>query len=102
MSYAHRVSYEMFVDSDIVGEIDHLCKIKECINPSHLEDVDSATNLLRAKGHTIIDGVRYCKRGHAFTGRDVIKRKNGYIECRECCNENQRLRRYNRKKASGC
>ena len=37
---AHRVSYEMRYGKIPVGlELDHLCRVRNCVNPDHLEAV---------------------------------------------------------------
>ena len=45
---AHRIAYEV-VKGPIPYRLvlDHLCKVKACINPSHLEAVDQAENVKR-------------------------------------------------------
>lgn len=46
---AHRVAYELFKGSIPEGlVIDHLCRVKTCVNPNHLEAVTNHTNILRA------------------------------------------------------
>jgi hypothetical protein len=48
---AHRVSYEIFVGPIPDGlEIDHLCKVRGCVNPDHLEPVTRRINQQRARG----------------------------------------------------
>src|SRR4051794_38767555 len=45
---AHRFAWEFFVEpieDELV--IDHLCRVPLCVNPSHLEPVTNATNILR-------------------------------------------------------
>ena len=47
--YAHRVSYELLVGPIPDGlVIDHLCRIRCCVNPDHLEPVTSRENLARS------------------------------------------------------
>ena len=45
----HRISYELLV-GEIPDEyvIDHLCKIRFCVNPNHLEAVSNKENILRS------------------------------------------------------
>lgn len=44
----HRLSYEAFVGSIPDGlEIDHLCCVTKCVNPTHLEPVTQAENIRR-------------------------------------------------------
>lgn len=48
VQYAHRVSYELFVDAIPDGlTIDHLCRVQMCVNPAHLEPVTLAENTRR-------------------------------------------------------
>ena len=47
---AYRYSYELYVGQVPEGfQIDHLCRVKLCVNPDHLEAVTQAENLRR--GH---------------------------------------------------
>ena len=44
----HRLSYEAFVGPIPAGlVIDHLCRVRDCINPDHLEPVTSQENTRR-------------------------------------------------------
>jgi hypothetical protein len=47
--YTHRVSYELVVGPIPDGlQIDHLCMVRACCNPDHLEPVTAAENTRRA------------------------------------------------------
>lgn len=46
---AHRVVYEALVGSIPAGlQLDHLCAVRNCVNPDHLEPVDHAENVRRS------------------------------------------------------
>jgi hypothetical protein len=48
VQYAHRVSWETFIGPIPEGlTIDHLCRVRRCINPAHLEPVTLAENVRR-------------------------------------------------------
>lgn len=74
---AHRLSYEVYVGPIPDGlQLDHLCRVTNCINPTHLEPVTSTENMLRAR-KTI------CKRGHPLEGSN-ISTSNGTRQCLKC------------------
>lgn len=51
MRMAHRVAYEVFVGPIPEGlHVDHLCKVRHCVRPDHLEAVTQAENNRRAFG----------------------------------------------------
>lgn len=46
---AHRVYYEHYIGPIPDGlQIDHLCRVRECVNPAHLEPVTPKENVARA------------------------------------------------------
>lgn len=68
MVRAHRFAYTLLVGPIPAGlEIDHLCRIRACVNPFHLEPVTHRENGLRGDG---VAGRRHrqthCLRGHIF------------------------------------
>jgi len=57
-------------------QIDHLCRVRACVNPLHLEAVSGRTNTLR--GETLpAENLRktHCINGHEFTGTNLGMRK---------------------------
>lgn len=81
--YAHRYSYELVNGSIPDGlTIDHLCRVRHCVNPDHLEAVTHRENLRRSAFQvTSINASKtHCPRGHRYSGRD----KRGWRECRQC------------------
>lgn len=52
MVMGHRWAYETYVGPIPAGhEIDHLCCVKGCVNPDHLEPVTPGENKRRANAH---------------------------------------------------
>jgi hypothetical protein len=52
MLYAHRLVYEMWWGPIQEGkQIDHTCRIHDCVNPHHLEAVTQQENITRGNGH---------------------------------------------------
>jgi hypothetical protein len=84
---AHRVAYELFVGPIPAGlQIDHLCRVRNCVNPAHLEPVTPAENMARS-----VAARTTCKRGHEFTAENTYSRRNakGGISrtCKTCRRE---------------
>lgn len=91
---AHRVSYEIFrkekIPLDMV--IDHLCKNKSCVIPSHLEVVTAKENCFRGTfGSAINSKKTHCIRDHEFTKGNTYYTKIGYRGCRLCRTKYMRL-----------
>lgn len=86
----HRISYEVFVGPIPEGlTLDHLCRNRACINPSHLEPVTQRENLLRGQTLTAAYAQRtLCKKGHP-----LITRSRGGRWCPQCHADNERENR---------
>lgn len=98
--YVHRLVYDVLIAS-IPPEltIDHLCRVRHCANPSHLEAVPNRVNLLR--GDTIVAHCAAkiaCPQGHPYDA-DNTYRDRGQRSCRACVTARQR-RRYHAARAS--
>ena len=91
--YVHRISYEMFVGpipEDMT--IDHLCKVRHCVNPAHMEVVTRGENALRGDSPMAKNARKtHCKHGHEFTPENTILVKLGR-QCRSCSREKSALR----------
>ena len=103
---AHRLFYRVFVAAIPRGfVIHHRCRNRRCVNPDHLEATVTADNVRR----TILRGPEHynaakthCKRGHPFSGTNLIVefRPDGARRraCRICQLEFGRKRQANYKR----
>lgn len=73
---AHRVSYELNVGTIPEGlDLDHLCRVRSCVNPDHLEPVTRSENCRRGfSGQAAAQIERaktHCPQGHLYEGENV-------------------------------
>ncbi len=85
LKYAHRVSYEIHVGQIPEGlELDHLCRNRCCVNPSHLEPVTHKENLRRGFGLMARQSRQtHCLRGHEFSEENTHRYKTRRV-CKKC------------------
>lgn len=71
----HRVVYEMLVGPIPAGlTLDHLCRVRLCCNPDHLEPVTLAENMARSPWFR----PTHCRKGHS------LMNNNRRGKCRTC------------------
>jgi hypothetical protein len=83
----HRFTYEVYRCGIPEGlEIDHLCHVRHCVNPDHLEPVTHAENVQR--GILVRPAISHCKNGHPYDEENTYwrpsSRKGGRRQCRTC------------------
>jgi hypothetical protein len=87
---AHRFSYSYFRGPIPDGlHLDHLCRVRHCVNPAHLEPVDAKTNIYRGELATKIWPARrtktHCPKGHAYSSWNTyVNERTRNRVCRIC------------------
>lgn len=87
--YVHRIVCEWAHGPIPEGhEVDHLCRVRACVNPEHLEAVTHQTNMLRGMSPSAITiRTDRCKNGHPFSANAGPKGDGRY--CKVCRRELQ-------------
>lgn len=84
---AHRISYEMAKGKIPDGlQIDHLCRVRHCVNPDHLQAVTCLENIRRKPLKLRLT----CREGHKLEGHNVFSRGDQRQICRTCFNRRRR------------
>ena len=110
---AHRFAYELAIGPVPDGlELDHLCRIRNCVNPAHLEPVTREENRRRGL-HGVLSHQRkarppspgltlpstHCRNGHEYTPENTAvlppskSHPNGRRRCRTCRRAQRRRER---------
>jgi hypothetical protein len=98
----HRAVYELVVGPIPSGlHIDHLCRVRRCVNPEHLEPVTPRENNLRSNSPSaIVVRTNRCKHGHELTPENVYLRPDGNgRQCRTCARRREVARTARRRAA---
>ena len=83
--YTHRAAYELLIGKIPDGlHIDHLCRVRSCCNPSHLEPVTHQENHKRGEAGKYLADRTHCDKGHPFSGDNLVTRDKGYRRCHTC------------------
>lgn len=87
---AHRISYFCFKGQIPKNyEIDHLCRVRNCINPDHLESVTHKVNTLRGETLPAKNLKKtHCPKGHPYIETNIYLEKSKYNtllrRCKTC------------------
>lgn len=101
---AHRVSYVLHCGPIPDGlHIDHLCRVRCCVNPDHLEPVTIGENTRRGRSAEVTRAryatITHCPQGHEYTEENTYYYRQAGQEkylrrsCRACCRQKMRNRR---------
>lgn len=94
---AHRFIYEHCYGPIAEGlVIDHLCRVRNCVNPGHLEAVTTRENVLRGEGTAAKRAKQtHCVHGHEFTPENTHRKaaRPNHRICKTCRREDNRRRR---------
>lgn len=82
---AHIVSWESVFGPVPEGlDLDHLCRNRGCVRPSHLEPVTRQVNLLRGRTIAAAHAAKtHCPKGHPYSEENTY-RCRGIRQCRTC------------------
>lgn len=95
---AHRLAYMLLQGPIPEGlTLDHLCRVRHCVNPYHLEPVTQRENNRRGIGPAAVNAARQsCVNGHSLTDAYLYR---GHRLCRRCRVETTRRWRERRNTA---
>lgn len=83
---AHRLFYSILngpVPSHLV--CDHLCRVRSCVNPSHIDIVKQIVNVHRGVGITSqLVKQTHCKYGHELSSENLYVTKIRQRNCKKC------------------
>lgn len=89
---AHRWTYNLFKGEIPEGlDLDHLCRVRHCVNPDHLEAVTRSENTIRGAHPNRMK--THCLRGHPFDLANTVrpyKKNPTWRRCQQCKKEAHR------------
>lgn len=92
---AHRAVYRLLRGPIPDGmQLDHLCRVRACVNPDHLEPVTQRENIMRGVGYSARNARKtHCPRGHEYPPfREKMGRR-----CAACHRDQERNRNVTRR-----
>lgn len=97
----HRLAYEAWRGPIPEGlQIDHLCRVRNCVNPDHLEAVTPRQNVMRGRTPAAANAAKtHCPRGHEYSVQNTRRGSKGERCCRACDRDRARTS-YARAKAA--
>lgn len=88
---AHRAAYQLLVGPIPEGlHLDHLCRVRRCVNPAHLEPVTPKENARRGLRGAL---KTHCPHGHPLTAENMTVRSlDGARVCHPCVRASEATR----------
>lgn len=88
---AHRFAYRV-LRGPIPGglQLDHLCRVRCCVNPDHLEIVTQQENIKRGDAGKNVLNKTHCPQGHPYSGEHLGVGWKGVRICRTCRSKQQK------------
>ena len=80
----HRVVFTILAGQIPAGlDLDHLCRVRHCVNPDHLEPVTRGENVLRSPiAPTAVNARKtHCPAGHEYAPETTYVDSRGYRHC---------------------
>lgn len=97
---AHRVAWEL-TRGEIPPNLDHLCRRRNCVRPSHLEPVTHQENVLRGESFAAINARKtHCPKGHPYSRENTYVYNNPYSRRCKICRAEKARDYYRRKRAA--
>lgn len=84
MHVAHKWAYQQLVGPVPNGlELDHLCRRRACVRPTHIEAVTHLENVRRGNGN---GSQTHCPQGHPYSLDNTYRNQSGrtYRRCKQC------------------
>lgn len=82
---SHIVVYQILVGEIPTGmELDHLCRVRPCVNPDHLEVVTHKVNIQRGDSGGPQLRRTHCPAGHPYDEVNTYHTPKGKRACRQC------------------
>lgn len=93
--FIHRAVYEALVAPIPEGlHIDHLCRVRHCVNPEHMDPVPKAVNTLRGEAPAARNARKtHCDNDHPLEGDNLRVTRAGHRQCRTCFRASQKRHR---------
>lgn len=90
----HRLTYMRIVGAVPEGlELDHLCRVRSCCNPEHLEPVTHRENMLRGETVFAFNAKKtHCRHGHELSGDNLMPTTRNERACRTCVTSRRKAR----------